>query len=142
MTPEQPKTYQEQIESWCVHFNGIDKGTCKAGVLYASVIGPKVKPGGLAIPCIRGREGGKPCEKQCWPSPEEVAKEVAEHEAHMQKVLLLGPVLKTIRQAHKGANWQGIVECPACKGKLHIRHAPNGHTHGACETQDCLRWME
>lgn len=37
----------------------------------------------------------------------------------------------------------GIVECPVCKGRLDwARDSFNGHLHGQCETDGCLRWMQ
>ena len=37
----------------------------------------------------------------------------------------------------------GTVECPTCKGRLAwARDASNGHLHGQCETDGCLRWMQ
>ena len=39
--------------------------------------------------------------------------------------------------------WQDMVECPVCKGKLHLSHAAvNGHVWGKCETAGCVEWME
>lgn len=35
------------------------------------------------------------------------------------------------------------VECPICGGKLHLHQASyNGHVRGACETDDCVNFME
>lgn len=37
----------------------------------------------------------------------------------------------------------GTIECPHCKGRLTwIRDRFNGHLHGQCETDGCLRWMQ
>ncbi|TXM96796.1 hypothetical protein FV242_33025 [Methylobacterium sp. WL64] len=37
----------------------------------------------------------------------------------------------------------GTVECPECKGRLSwARDSFNGHLHGQCETDGCLRWMQ
>ncbi|WP_342111810.1 hypothetical protein [Methylobacterium sp. SI9] len=37
----------------------------------------------------------------------------------------------------------GTIECPTCKGRLAwIRDSHNGHVHGQCETEGCLRWMQ
>lgn len=36
----------------------------------------------------------------------------------------------------------GTIECPVCKGQLAwVRAHHNGHLHGQCETDGCLRWM-
>jgi len=40
-------------------------------------------------------------------------------------------------------NRQGVVVCPACKGKLRLTQSShNGHVHGKCETDGCIEWME
>ncbi|KZB99375.1 hypothetical protein AU375_04451 [Methylobacterium radiotolerans] len=37
----------------------------------------------------------------------------------------------------------GTVECPTCKGRLvWVRDRHNGHLHGQCETDGCLRFMQ
>jgi hypothetical protein len=38
---------------------------------------------------------------------------------------------------------QEIIECPECKGRLHLSQAGgNGHVHARCETDGCVAWME
>ncbi|WP_345822901.1 hypothetical protein ABC766_32215 (plasmid) [Methylobacterium fujisawaense] len=37
----------------------------------------------------------------------------------------------------------GTIECPTCKGRLSWRRDNhNGHLHGQCETDGCLRFMQ
>ena len=37
----------------------------------------------------------------------------------------------------------GTVECPTCKGRrTWIQDSHDGHLHGECETDGCLRWMQ
>ncbi|KAB1068191.1 hypothetical protein F6X51_27145 [Methylobacterium planeticum] len=37
----------------------------------------------------------------------------------------------------------GEIPCPTCASRLHwARDASNGHVHGQCETDGCLRWMQ
>lgn len=37
----------------------------------------------------------------------------------------------------------GEIQCPVCAGRLQwARDASNGHLHGQCETERCLRWMQ
>lgn len=37
----------------------------------------------------------------------------------------------------------GHITCPLCGGRLrYVISKYNGHVHGACEKEDCLRWME
>lgn len=44
----------------------------------------------------------------------------------------------------KGHGGSGTIPCPHCKtGALHFSVASvNGHVHGQCETEGCLRWAE
>lgn len=36
-----------------------------------------------------------------------------------------------------------VIECPKCKGKLHLSQSSyNGHVHGHCTTEGCVSWME
>lgn len=40
-------------------------------------------------------------------------------------------------------NAQDIMECPECKGRLHLSKCSyNGHVWGKCETEGCLTWMQ
>ena len=38
----------------------------------------------------------------------------------------------------------GTIVCPKCGGKLNYTCALNynGHTHGRCESEKCLNWIE
>lgn len=37
----------------------------------------------------------------------------------------------------------GEIPCPVCAGRLRwVRDSFNGHLHGECETEGCLRWMQ
>ncbi len=132
------KTLREQIESGCIHFNGIQNKTCKAGISYDSMKPP--------LPCLRNVSHGlaiPECPKREWPSEEQIEKELAESEARSNRFMLLTPLLAKIRKDHKGESWRGIEVCPVCKGKIHISiTAYNGHTRGQCETKDCLAWIE
>jgi hypothetical protein len=46
------------------------------------------------------------------------------------------------REAHQGQSVSEVVECPACKGRLHLSIFYNGHAHGHCETEGCVEWVE
>jgi hypothetical protein len=53
------------------------------------------------------------------------------------------PLISEVKRNHKGKNWQGVVTCPVCKGRLRLSHAAyNGHVWGQCETEGCVSWME
>ncbi len=145
----------------CMHFNGMQHELCKRGVRY-----DRFKPG---KPCIqllhksaRGgtylRAGEVPAEtkpfpgaqaKECCPfyaelSAKEVQDERAASDAHLEKTIAAIKVAGAWRVRPKPAqDRSGTVECPVCKGKLHLsQSAYNGHVHGKCETADCVAWME
>ena len=42
-----------------------------------------------------------------------------------------------------GKDITGVIKCPRCGSRLayHVS-SYNGHTMGACETKDCINWME
>lgn len=75
------------------------------------------------------------------------AEEITAHEQWVRgRIELLGIVMLGIlpwREAHKGRSAAEVIECPACKGRLHLSiAASNGHVHARCETQGCASWME
>ena len=115
---------------------------CKAGVNFKELgnLGP-----GRSMPCYYV-PGTIPihCPKYERRTVEEVEAEDAEIEARMAMHALAFPLVARIKKEHKGRNWQGIEECPVCKGKLALSHAAyNGHVHGQCiTTEGCLSWME
>lgn len=136
--------------NWCIHYRynrdlkPNQPDTCEAGVDYeAWRVTPFAKR-----PCFLDDKGNsKPDAVKCpnlrRPTPEEIA-------AHKQwvenRMNLLGIVMAGIdpwRRQHKGKSVSEVVECPACKGKLHLSiSAYNSHVHGECETEGCVSWME
>ena len=143
----------------CKHFTGhttLDKkGCCAAGVCYDDVTPDPDEPGnGLRRPCIdrpfsqseshldQFRRRGT-CDKFQLPTEEELKQEEREADESLNRIRLGLQAVAMVRKQHKGENWQGVIECPCCKGKLHVRHAGcNGHVHAKCETEDCISWME
>lgn len=141
------KSLAEQIGGRCTHFTGMgcDKASCAVGVVYASVKSQEVK-GFAGIPCFR--EGAAvPCDKRHFPTPEEVAAEVAEHDASWERLKLgIGAASKHAKEKgfKKGNGGCGVVPCPVCKtGELNYTVASyNGHMWGRCTTPKCVSWMQ
>ena len=133
-------------DGWCIHYQAPDErndGKCEAGVSYEQFMA-----GGFhRKPCFLDKGKPRPDAQHCQhlrlPTPEEIA-------AHKQwadeRWKILGTVMTGImpwRKANKGKSISEVVECPACKGKLHLSIAAyNGHVHGKCETEGCVSWME
>lgn len=135
---------------WCIHYrpskigavNGHDD--CEAGVLHSTFDGvPFAKR-----PCFLEQKTGasKPDAITCEHLRRPTREEIAAHEGWVKtRFDQFGTVMSGIRpwrDAHKGQPAAEVVECPACKGRLHLSIARNGHVHGRCETAGCVSWME
>lgn len=145
-------TLTQQISRKCIHFTGIMQKTCDKGMIYDDVDKELRLPYRAALPCFEPdaaqleRLAGKPqctCPYTQFPTPEEVAAREEEIANAMQKTMQALAVVAPIRKEHKGKDWNGVLECPNCKGRLHVRHAGcNGHVWAKCETKDCVAWIE
>lgn len=148
------KTLREQLERKCVHFNGIQNDTCRAGCHYDKMDEGRRVPYRAALPCFkvnqeeqqvldaRGVEQAS-CEHRRFPTDEEIVAAENEMNDAIEKVLLAQRVIEPIRKEHAGENWSDVLECPNCKGRLHVRHAAcNGHVRAKCETEGCVSWVE
>lgn len=148
------QSLREQLERKCVHFNGLQHKTCRAGCVYDKMDEGRKIAYRSALPCFKpdaeelaklaekGIEQAS-CEHRRFPTEEEIAAYEKEVNDHMAKMELALRVIAPIRKEQKGRNWSGVIECPCCKGRLHVSHAAcNGHVHARCETEDCVSWME
>lgn len=127
----------------CKHFTGIRDAQCAAGVNYV-LVSNDFK---LSLPCLPAKKSDNrepaECELFCEPTAAEIAEDRAKFDASMDQMRLVMTSIAPLRKEHKGKGYAGIIECPACKGKLHLTiSAYNGHAHGRCETPDCVNWME
>lgn len=150
------KSLAKQISNKCTHYNGLsgpglknDEATrcCKAGIVYLTVKSQAPDRTGFgSYPCFREGEG-VPCSKRHFPTAEEVEAEVAEHDAHWEKLKAGMLACQEDAKKHgykKGSGGRGSIPCPACgTGELFYSVAGyNGHMHGKCSTPDCLSWMQ
>ena len=54
-----------------------------------------------------------------------------------------GPMQRVFAAIQDDGGDSGTIECPHCNGRLTwVRDSHNGHLHGQCETDGCLRWMQ
>lgn len=150
------KTLAEQIARTCTHYNGLcgggfkddpDTRKCKAGVVYVTVKSTDpARKGFDRFPCFREGEGVS-CDKRHFPTPEEVAAEVAESNASFERSKTgLAAAFQDAKAKGfgKGKGGAGAIECPVCKtGTLRYSVAGyNGHMHGHCSTGGCVSWMQ
>lgn len=134
---------QCEAETECKHRCSMMEKCCKAGVNFKELGDGKLGIG-KSMPCYYVA-GTIPihCPKFELKTVDEIKEEDREMDLSMARFMLVGPLVRKIKETHKGKSWSGVEECPACKGKLHLSHAAyNGHVHGNCETEGCLSWME
>jgi hypothetical protein len=133
--------------NYCQHYNpqGIRK-QCRVGADIKTIQCVVTKPSGLKWgPCIEGHLLPNATELcSCWLR---TTREQGEARADMveksdREMRLVMPVVSAWRK-RKPIGKAEVIECPVCKGRLHLRQAAcNGHVHGCCETKDCVNWME
>ena len=135
---------------WCIHYRynreakSPETDTCEAGVRY-----DQFKQSKFAVrPCFLDDKGqSKPDALPCEHLRRPTTKEIALHEkwlkTHFRKMAIVMLGIAEWRKSHKGKSASEVVECPICKGRLHLSIATyNDHVHGRCETPDCVSWME
>jgi hypothetical protein len=139
--------------SWCIHYCappplfGPDANKphlCEAGVQMEKWRGISHDK----RPCFLDKRGqSKPEATSCEHLRRPTAEEIAAHEqwskARMETMIVVMTAIQPWRAKHKGKSASDIIECPACKGRLHLSIAAcNGHVHAHCETDGCVSWME
>ena len=145
------KTREGMIEfemGYCQHY-GRGKGAdmiCKAGVDLKTL--QKVSTGHRGIkwgPCIEGHTLPNPhahCPHWIRRTREQGEQRADGMLAAIRRMEVVMPVVAQWR-SKEPANKQGVIECPECKGRLHLsQSAYNGHVWGKCETAGCVSWME
>lgn len=142
---------------------------CKAGVNYLETFNGKEAGIFLRMPCVEFREKpahGKgtyvkageatirepidrkgheaiPCPHRQEPTQEQVDEDRRQRDAHFAKTIAALKVAGAWKVKKPEADRREVVECPVCKGRLHLyQSALNGHCHGKCETDGCVSWME
>lgn len=132
--------------NYCVHYQPRET-VCGAGVSDAER--PRVATGPKGIkwgPCIGGHTLDNPCgfcpkwERRSLEEAEAYADDVEEM---LRSMLVVDPVLNAWRSKGSKKGKQEVIECPVCKGRLHLEESSyNGHVHAKCETTDCVAFME
>lgn len=139
-SPEQ--RHEERVVrhlSRCKHFDGIQHERCRQGVPYDQARDTTTQPYGFA--CLS--RGAAACSLRELPTRAEAEAEIAESDARFMDTVTARTAAVADLEARGAVAGSGTVACPRCGGTLHYsRAAVNGHVWGACETPDCLRWME
>lgn len=133
----------------CIHFTGIHRDVCAAGVEYRSLVGGPDLGWAARIPCILTgltKEPRATCELKKLPTREEATAEVDRSNERILQCLVAMDAAHTHAEKQGfrcGNGGAGEMECPICKGRLRYTVAGvNGHMHAACVTEGCVRWME
>lgn len=128
----------------CKHFNGVgNTPPCLKGIDIRELVGGPDLGWVTRLPCIKRNKNPIPCDQFEDFTQEELQAIEDDFKEIEDMFETVQPVIDKIKIDHRNKNWEGIVECPICKGTLHITHvAINGHTCGKCETKECISWME
>jgi hypothetical protein len=129
---------------WCIHYRGIGgHDSCAVGVTYDKTFRRGHWPCFMEKATGLPKSDADPCDKLRPPTKEEIATYAAWEARHDDKMRIVLTAVRPWRAKHKGRSFSEIIECAACKGRLHLSiSAYNGHVHGRCETADCVSWME
>lgn len=142
----------------CKHWIGHGSPThCAAGVCYQDVThDPEAIGSAFRVPCRLPDSWSQPrlrdmasestqgtCDKREFPTDVECAESERKMDEFMRRVTLVDPVIGALKKKYQGKGFQGTIECPACKGVMHVRIAGcNGHAKVNRETEDCVRFIE
>lgn len=139
---------------WCIHYRGITGPhgervtSCEKGIEYSSFRTADFKTNFAQQPCFlkdngQSKPNALPCDHLRRPTAEEIAEHKKWIEKRMTLLLTVRAGIRSWRDRYKGKSATEVVECPACKGRLHLSIAAyNGHVHGKCETEGCASWVE
>lgn len=118
----------------CIHFNGIQNKTCKAGLSYS-------RP----LPCLApfSPNISQPaCPKFEPHTLEQIKKEDEEFELRSAQIHVARAAIVKATKGKWGVG--GTMLCPVCETG-HLRYTVagcNGHIHAGCTFPDCVGWME
>ena len=130
---------------WCIHYRTPSHHkTCEADIPFDNWRGVLMD----TQPCFLDENGQSklkalPCERLRRPTAEEIAFHEEWLKGRMNRIAAVMLATAPWRKAHKGKSTNDVIQCPICKGRLHLSIAAyNGHVHGRCESADCVAWME
>lgn len=150
------KSRQDHIDfdrNYCVHYapkpGSINADYCTIGCGASARMKAARDKGGepKMSPCIGGHNSKNVmalCSKWERRSLEHAEKRADSIEKHMREMRIADPFIYEWRtKPRPKTSRQETVECPICKGNLHLSQSSyNGHVHAHCETPDCISFME
>lgn len=147
------KTRQHSIDfdrNYCVHYapkpESAKADYCAIGCGASKRMKEARDAGEPAMsPCIGGHNTPNVlalCPQWERRSLEHAEKRADEIEEMLRRLDVVEPVISAWRQKEPIGK-SAIIECPVCKGRLHLSQSPyNGHVHAKCETEDCVSFVE
>ena len=128
---------------WCIHFQDMTRNDfCEEGVRYSTLPNMFNQKPCFMSNALTADDRLKSCPKFRGPTQDEIVAHEAWATGRLAKTLAVMESIKPWRDAHRNESFAEVVDCAACKGKLHLSIARNGHVHGRCETDGCVSWME
>lgn len=129
---------------WCVHYcSPRDGDICKAGIRFDRFASTPFRLRPCYLDHGKSRPGAATCGSLRLPTPEEIEADRVHCEGSTERLMTAITGTAEWRKSHAGQNFGEVVECPVCKGKLHIRIAGRkSHMAGKCETEGCVEWLE
>ena len=129
-------------KSTCKHYKGLmlRNEPCGAGVTMKEITGGGV--GWLKkIPCVGSNTNPVKCGRLELPTQDELDQSAAEWNVIASRFVKAIPLLEQIKRDNPGGG-AGAINCPSCNGQINWSMAGNGHVHGQCTTDGCLKFME
>lgn len=131
--------------NYCTHYQPRET-LCGAGVNWLKLDRVPTTIGTAKVgPCIGGHlleNTTGICPHWERPSQEEGEAYADSIEALLTRMAVVDPVINAWRKKPPIGKRE-VIECPACKGRLHLSQAAyNGHVRAKCETAACVAFIE
>lgn len=131
---------------FCKHYDAhaalLGDKVCRAGINMRILAGGERLGWVLRTPCMKKNSSLVKCESFSDHTQEEIDDHDGWVSDAIERIKKSQPLIQQLKEDHPDGG-SGVADCPCCSGKLHWGIAAcNGHSHGRCETEDCLSWME
>lgn len=138
-----PRGGMSSVDQWCKA--GVSLLSLKQSLQRQRSLHQESKDKFFLRPCIGGKQISNAsliC-KEWIPRTREMGEARADElEVFLKHQEATGLLIMSWRDS-LGCDKQEAVECPVCKGRLHLSQSGhNGHVHATCETENCVSWVE